>query len=137
MLTCQKSRYNFDSFSLDGCLFLLYHLREERSVPLISQSGVTCFKNSCSAPGENRQSKALEQCLAKLSSPFSIGISYCLFHLEVPQKTDTKDSHPQLSQTPQLPARRGPGAGGGQATGTSLVPPPGPLPLHTTPLTPR
>ena len=58
-----KNRYSFDSFTLDsyscvGCchwffFFFFDNLRENRSVPLTKQSGISHFKNSCSTLIEN------------------------------------------------------------------------------------
>ena len=33
--------------------FLFNNLRDKRSVPLTKESGIACFKNSCSTPVEN------------------------------------------------------------------------------------
>ena len=42
---------------LTAVVFLFDSLREKRSVPLTKQSGIACFKNSCSTPVENRRSQ--------------------------------------------------------------------------------
>ena len=39
---------------LDVVILLFDNLREKKSVPLTKLSGITCFKDSCGTPVENR-----------------------------------------------------------------------------------
>ena len=56
-------RYNFYSFTPDGCCpFLFDSLREKRSVPLAEESGIAWFQNSCGVLVENRRSGVTNNC---------------------------------------------------------------------------